>query len=173
MAIPSRNSDPANIQSDQRCFFITASTFGKRALLQSERSASLLMNVLAQYQVQTKFRLHAFVVMPDHFHALLSVDSDMSIEKAVQFIKGGFSFRAGRELGMRGEIWQKGFSEVRVLSYEQFEAYKTYIHQNPLRKHLCNQPEEFVYSSANGRLSTDLPPERLKPAASFPPERHG
>jgi hypothetical protein len=73
---------------------------GKQKLLQSDRAAELFLRVLYDYRAQNKFRLHEFVVMPDHFHVLLTVGSEITIERAVQFIKGGFSFRAGKELGM-------------------------------------------------------------------------
>ncbi len=56
--------------------------------------------------------VHDFVVMPNHVHVLMTVPGDLSIEKAMQLIKGGFSFRANKELGFRGEIWQRGFSDV-------------------------------------------------------------
>jgi putative transposase len=46
-----------------------------------------------------KFRLHDFVVMPDHLHLLITVGSGMTIEKAMQFIKGGFSYRLKKECG--------------------------------------------------------------------------
>lgn len=39
--------------------------------------------------------------MPDHFHVLITVEGEMTIERAVQFIKGGFAFRAGKELGFK------------------------------------------------------------------------
>jgi putative transposase len=34
--------------------------------------------------------------MPDHFHILMTLGREISIERAVQFIKGGFAFRAGK-----------------------------------------------------------------------------
>src|SRR3954453_24097948 len=49
-----------------------------------------------------KFKLHDFVVMPDHFHVLLTVDGNTIIEGAIQLIKGGYSFRRNKELG-----WQQ------------------------------------------------------------------
>ena len=58
--------------------------------------------------------------MPDHFHALISVENEMSVERAVQLIKGGFAFRAGRELGFRAPVWERGFSEVRVSNAESY-----------------------------------------------------
>jgi putative transposase len=65
--------------------------------------------VLRDYRAAGKFRLHAFVVMPDHFHLLITVGSDMIIERAIQLAKGGFAFRAGKELGVKAPIWQKVF----------------------------------------------------------------
>src|ERR1700684_1059081 len=99
MAIPSRHADPVRAVAGARTFFVTSSISGKRNLLQSDRSAALFVCVLYGYRDQNKFRLHEFVVMPDHFHVLLTVECDMTIERAVQFIKGGFAFRAGGEFG--------------------------------------------------------------------------
>ncbi len=114
MSIPIRNADPSQVIAGERTFFVTSSTWGKAGLLQSARAARLLINVLYHYREQGKYRLHEFVIMPDHFHALITVGSGMTVEKAVQLIKGGFEFRAGSELGFRAPVWQKGFSGVRV-----------------------------------------------------------
>lgn len=73
-----------------------------RALLQSERNATLLVDVMRSYVAAGKFRLHDFVIMPDHVHLLITVEGEMTIEKAMQFIKGGFSYRLKKELGVYG-----------------------------------------------------------------------
>ena len=80
--------------------------------------ANLLIDVLRQYNSAGKFTVHEFVVMRNHFHALLKVPAGETIERAVQLIKGGFSYRAKKELGFNGEIWQKGFSDVRITDAE-------------------------------------------------------
>src|SRR6185437_1622228 len=133
MAIPLRHSDPASITAGLRTFFVTSSIAGKRNLLQSDRSANLFVDVLYSYRSQQKFLLHAFVVMPDHFHALITV-ANISIERAVQFIKGGFAFRAGREFGFPSPVWERGFSEVRVNDSEAAARIREYILQNPVRR---------------------------------------
>src|SRR5689334_9555094 len=130
MAIPSRHSSGLDVIAGQRSFFVTSSIWGKRALLQSDRSAALFRTVLYGYRCQGKYRLHEFVIMPDHFHALITVGFGITIERAVQFIKGGFSFRAGRELGFRSPVWQKGFSESRVTDAEQYAGIRNYIREN-------------------------------------------
>ena len=114
------------------CYFITASTFQKRQLLQSDRMARLFVDVLLHYRKQEKFFLHEFVLMPDHSHLLITPTE--SLERSVQLIKGGFSYRARKELGFLGEIWQPSYHDRRVREFEEYRAFKEYIHMNPDRK---------------------------------------
>ena len=82
----------SQVLSPSRTFFVTTKTSMGRALLQSERNATLLIDVLPSYVAARKFRLHDFVEMPDHVHLLIRVGGDMTIERAMQFIKGRFPF---------------------------------------------------------------------------------
>ena len=169
MAVLIRHADPKEVTASFRTFFITSSIAGKRNLLQSDRSAQLFIRMLYEYRAQEKFRLHEFVVMPDHFHLLITIDSEMTIERAIQFIKGGFSFRAGKEFGMRASVWQKGFHDARVLNSQQYEKSREYIHNNPVKRGLASEPQLFLYSSACGRFDLDAPPQGLKPVYSVAP----
>jgi len=117
---------------------------GKR-LLQSDRNARLLVDVMLSNAKAKRFRVHDFVVMPDHLHLLLTIDGDMTIEKAVQLIKGGFSYRLKKESGYAGEVWQRGFSEVRVENRESFLQHREYLAQNPVKAGLVSSPDEYPY----------------------------
>ena len=163
MAIPLRYSNAANIIANSRTFFVTSSTRDKSNLLQSDRLARLFVEVLYHYRAQRKFRLHEFVVMPDHFHVLLTIENDMSIERAVQFVKGDFAFRAGKEIGIRAPFWQKGFSEIRVFDTQHYERIREYIWNNSVKRHLAPQAKDYPYSSARDEFKLDPPPHRLKP----------
>jgi putative transposase len=99
--------------------------------------------------------------MPDHFHLLITPSS--SLEKAVQLIKGGFSFRAKRELGSNLEIWRRGFADHRIRDFEDYDMHAHYIHLNPVKRHLCASPEEYRYSSAFPGWRLDPVPLWLKP----------
>ena len=145
MARPLRNASANRILSPSRTFFVTTKTSMGRALLQSERNATLLIEVLRSYVAAGKFRLHDFVVMPDHVHLLITVHSDMTIERAMQFIKGGFSYQLKKRFGHSGEVWQRGFSEVRVEDRESFLQHREYIAQNPVKARLVDSPEKFPY----------------------------
>jgi putative transposase len=129
----------------------------------------LFAHVLYDYRAQGKFRLHEFVVMPDHFHLLITVDSQLTIERAMQFIKGGFAFRAGRELGFRAPLWQRGFSEVRVIDADAFARTSEYIRNNPVARRLVMGAAEYPYSSAHVGFELDPAPQGLKPGTSGRP----
>src|SRR6059058_4549496 len=88
MAAPPRGN------TGNSCYFITTSTFQKRSLFQKERMARLFLEVLFHYRQQGKYLLHEFVVMPDHFHLL--INPAVTVERALQLIKGGFLIEPGR-----------------------------------------------------------------------------
>lgn len=163
MAIPTRHSNPLNVIAGERTFFVTSATWGRRRMLQSTRSVELFVRTLYEYRAQGRYGLHEFVVMPDHFHLLITVGSGITIERAVQFIKGGFAFRAGTEFGIRPPIWQKGFSEVRVNDSVAFARQREYIRNNPVAAFLASRADEYPGSSAFPGFVLDLPPQRLKP----------
>ncbi len=143
------------------CYFITASTFQKRNILQSDRMASLFMDVLFHCREQQKYLLHEFVVMPDHFHLLIT--PMVSLERAVQLIKGGFSFRAKRELGFVYEIWQRSYYDRRVRDAGEHFAFREYIRLNAVKRGLAASPERYPYCSAWPEFQLDRAPQRLKP----------
>ena len=110
--------------------------------------ANLLIDVLRSYVKTEKFTVHDFVVMPNHIHILMTLPGALSLERAMQLIKGNFSFRANKELGFKGEIWQRGFSDVLVTDKQSFQLHRSYIDNNPVKKGLVKSPEEYLYGSA-------------------------
>jgi putative transposase len=145
MAHPSRNASPADVLNPSRTFFATTGTSMGRRLLQSERNASLLIDVLRSLATERKFELHDFVVMPDHLHLLLTVHDEMTIEKAMQLVKGRFSHRLSHEFGYKGEVWHRGFTETQVMNRENFEIHREYIAQNPVKAGLASDSEMYPF----------------------------
>ncbi len=145
MAHPARNAVSANILSSSRIFFATTKTSMGRRLLQSDRNANLLIDVLRSLIAEHRFELHDFVIMPDHVHVLVEVSDDMTIEKAMQLVKGRFSHRLSHELGYKGEVWQRGFTEVQVMNNQSLEAHRSYIAENPVKAGLVASADEYPF----------------------------
>ncbi len=140
---------PLRAPQSCRCFFVTSFTWGRRHLFQSELMAKLFMQVLFHYHGEGKFLLHEFVLMPDHFHLLITPDSTIALERAVQFLKGAYSFRARKELGFKGEIWQRGFTDHLIRDTHDLEGHREYIRNNPVVRGIVKRLEEYAYSSAH------------------------
>ena len=145
-----------------RTFFVSSATWARRSLFQSERMARLFLEVLSGYRAQGRYMLHEFVLMREHFHVLISVPPGLSVERAVQLMKGGFSYRAKQELGIHGEIWQRGFSDEYVTDAAGYRARCEYIRQNPVRAGFARAPQDYPYGSVGSGVETDPMPEHLR-----------
>ena len=146
--------------NNSQTYFVTSETWQRRALFRAEPWARLFFQTLLSHRGEA-YLLHGFVLMPDHFHLLVSPLT--SLEKAIQLVKGGFSFRAKKELGSNVEIWQRGFSDHRIREWEDFEKHVHYVHLNPVKRGLCERPEEYKFSSAFPGWKLDPIPQWLKP----------
>jgi putative transposase len=129
---------------ETRTYLVTAVTAGRRSLFQVTATAELFKRTILDYRSQGKFLLHAFVIMPDHFHVLITPAPDVSLEKAVQFIKGGFSFRLKSKL----DVWMRSFNESQIMTKEKFISCVRYIEENPVRRGLVSIPQAHPFSSA-------------------------
>ena len=139
MAIPSRATAAGT-------YFVTSATYNRKSLFQVTANAELFLDTLQQYRRAGHYKLHAFVVMPDHIHLLITPGENSSLERAIGFIKGGFSHR----LTSKFPVWQRGFTQHLVRDPDDFKTKKNYIHQNPVRARIVESAEMYLYSSAYG-----------------------
>lgn len=166
MSIPYRGS------TSESTYFITAGTYDKMHVLQSDRMAKLFCTTLFRYRDAGKLKLHAFVVMPNHIHLLFTVPEGQTLERTMQLIKGGFSHEAGKQFGIHGPIWQKSYVDRRIRNATECRRFREYIHLNPVRAGLAEVAEEFAYSSANWQFRLDELPQWLKPESEIEASMH-
>jgi putative transposase len=141
-----------------RTYFVTTVTAQRRSLFQVDERARLFLDVLQDQRAKARMHIHCFVVMPDHVHLLLTPACDVSLEKAMQFIKDGFSFRLKSKL----DVWERSFNETQILAPDKFAACKTYIEQNPVRAGLAIEGCDFPYGSALDANIVDPTPLHLR-----------
>lgn len=151
-------------------YFATTQTWGRRSIFQVDELAHLLIETVLHYREKEKYSLHEFVVMPNHLHLLLT-PLGITLERAMQLIKGGYSYRVG-QAGRKLEVWQPGFTDHRIRDYADYERHVEYLRLNPVRAGFCANSEQFVYGSASGLYLLDDVPQRLKPV-QLAEARHG
>jgi putative transposase len=146
---------------ETRTYLVTAVTAQRRRLFQVTATAELLEQTILDYRSQGRFLLHAFVITPEHFHVLITPAPEVSLEKAMQFIKGGFSFRLKSKL----DVWMRSFNESQIMSDEKFTNCVRYIEENPVRRGLAATAQTYPFSSAT-RGPLDLMPLHFRSSAA-------
>lgn len=123
--------------------FITTNVCEKKKLFSNEAYARVAIETLYKTQAVHPFFLYAFVIMPDHCHLLVQVPEPESVSRIMNVWKGCTS----NDIGI-GPFWQKRFF---VRFPDDAWATCRYIHLNPVKAGLVEQPEDYPWSSASGK----------------------
>ena len=153
-------------------YFVTSRTWQSRRLFINGEICKMFLESLLAYRDQGHYALHAFVLMPEHFHLLITPAENVSVERAMQFIKGGSAHGIREKRQLAFPVWQRGFSDHRIRDYDDYERHIRYIEQNPVKRGLVGSPSDYEWSSAGRMGGLDDVPQRLKPLARAA-VRHG
>jgi putative transposase len=137
-------------------YFVTTDTWQKHPLFINATFANIVVEQIISCRDWGFYKLHAFVLMPDHLHVLVTPGESTSVEKAMQMIKGGSAFRIGKEKPQNFPIWHTGFHDRWMRDESEYRGSKKYIELNPVEAKLAANPEEYGYSSASGKHVLDL-----------------
>jgi putative transposase len=149
--------------------FVTFCCYRRRLLLTSNESRRIFEAGLERVRQKFKLQVHAYVVMPEHVHLLLSEPQwstpgtaplkpkhglngppmlaetePKTLADALKSLKQGVSRRL---IGDAGHFWQKRYYDLNIRDYPQFVEKVRYIHRNPVKAGLCERPEDWEWSS--------------------------
>lgn len=102
-----------------------------------------------------RYKMPAWVVMPNHVHALLIPLEPFLLEDIVHSWKSFTANEANRILKRTGQFWQAEYFDRYIRDGKHYLAAVAYIEQNPVKARLCHTPEEWPFSSARIRASED------------------
>jgi putative transposase len=128
----------------RRWFFVTLCCEGRRPVFSESERAQNLIECLKTTAERYRFGVHAFCVMPDHFHALVEgIEPESDLLLFVRTFKQTSSRDFSKESG--GPLWQKKFYDHILRPKDSPEAVSWYIWMNPVRKGLCSRPIQYPY----------------------------
>jgi putative transposase len=131
-------------------YALTTVAYQRRHVFQRDAIAELFIATIFRYRDAGKFQLHAFVVMPNHAHVVMTPAPYLAIEKCAQLIKGGFSFAVRKEF--TGEIWQEGYHPHRVTDDDDLRNQILYIVNNPIKKGAVEYPHIHTAAAYVSRI---------------------
>jgi putative transposase len=152
------------ISRDTPALYITAVTKDRLPVFRTDAIKVTTCNALNEARKSGQFAIYAYVIMPDHLHAI--ADSAIKPSKVLQFINGIISRRVidhlkghghnaslgklRRESGTRGHmysLWDHHSNAFPILSEDMLMQKVNYIHQNPERAGLVERAEDYRWSS--------------------------
>ena len=127
----------------------------RRPIFADPGVAAALVDVLRRHADQTKVLVHAYCVMPDHVHLLLSPSLTCDVVTFVGQFKN-LALRAAWRQGVAGGFWQAGFDDRVLSGGDQLEAVAEQVLTNPVRRGLVRSWPEYPFG---GSLVADLVPD--------------
>jgi putative DNA methylase len=115
--------------------------------LRDQRIATMVQGAVL-FHDPDKYRLIAWVVMPNHVHMLCTPRQGQSLAGIMHSVKSFTSSEANKMLNRSGRFWQKEYFDRYVRNTRQFAKTVSYIENNPFKANLCERPEDWVFSSA-------------------------
>ena len=117
------------------------------AYLKDNRLAEMVQETLLKDDGR-KYRLSAWVVMPNHVHMLVTRFANYTLSDIMQLFKSITSHKANKTLRRSGKFWMPEYFDRYIRTAEHYEKTVQYIENNPVKARLCPRPEDYPFSSA-------------------------
>ncbi|KAF0179919.1 MAG: hypothetical protein FD124_1561 [Alphaproteobacteria bacterium] len=121
-----------------------------RCPLALEAAADVVVDTLNHF-AGARYALHAFVVMPNHVHALVEPFREHALSAIVHSWKSFTAKRINALDGRSGPFWAREWYDRFMRDDAHFHQTMKYIERNPVVAGLCEAPEAWRWSSAARR----------------------
>jgi putative transposase len=121
-------------------------------LLSDPQNAKIVLGTLRHFDGQ-RYRLLAWVIMPNHVHAMIEQIYGNSLSTIVQSWKSYSAHTINEISGAKRQVWSPDYFDRYIRNETHYANAKFYIERNPVKARLVERPEDWPYSSAsNGAL---------------------
>ena len=162
-----------HIDPDHNVYFITSTVIDWVPLIINDNLAKIILDSFKYCQTHKDLLIFGFVIMPNHFHAIVGLADPMRIPDVIRDLKRHtsrqmtlyFSQKLPEDTHLSwlrpfyghhiNHVWQEGYHPVLLKSEKWFVQKLEYIHWNPVKKGFVERPEYWKYSSARNYLLDD------------------
>ena len=147
--------------------FITCSCYHRQPLLASPSRRDLFLDILEEVRQRYRFVVLGYVVMPEHFHLLISEPEIGDPSTIMKVLKMRFARRVHNNGDHAAElVWQRRFYDFNVCTDKKRVEKLRYMHRNPVKRGLVSEPGHWAWSSfrsylygETGRIRINVEPE--------------
>lgn len=153
-------------------YFFTVVTYLRQKILTDEYIRQALQKAITETQEKHPFTIDAWILLPDHLHCLWTLPKDdANFSKRWGIIKRKVSLACANQYKnekwltpskrkhRESTLWQRRFWEHKIRDENDFEKHVDYIHYNPVKHGLCEQPKSWPYSTIHRYIKEGIYPE--------------
>jgi putative transposase len=122
--------------------FLTFSCYRRLPYFATPESRNLFEDALERIRKKNKFVVAGYVVMPEHVHLLVNEPARSSLDRAIKSIKLSVALRWHER-----PFWQARYYDFNVFTEEKRVEKLRYMHRNPVKRGLIENPEDWAWSS--------------------------
>lgn len=133
--------------AQQRVYLVTTVCIRRRRIFASDACAGIAARAIADPQKWLGARLLCWVLMPDHWHGVIELRSDIRLQSVVASLKGRAARAVNRSLHRKGMVWMPGFHDQALHEDDVLHAAR-YIVAHPKRAGLVERVGDYPYWDA-------------------------
>lgn len=128
-------------------YYLTCCLDRRRPLFKKPALAQRLLGLYVAERDQGNVALHGYVIMPDHYHVLLTLKRETSVSAVVRRVHSLFGRWCRGMIPVSGRVWQRRFYDHVIRDEKDAEAKLTYMHANPFTAGVTDDPLAWRWSS--------------------------
>jgi putative transposase len=106
-----------------------------------------MLDLFEQHSREQGVDIHAYVLMTNHLHLLLTPQQDQGLPKMMQAVGRSYVQIFNKVHGRTGTLWEGRYRSTLIQTERYLLACMAYIDLNPVRANMVAQPEDYVWSS--------------------------
>jgi putative transposase len=129
----------------------------RQASFFAEQDYTVYLDKLKDYGKKYKVAVHAYVLMTNHVHLLLTPDTEKGVSQLMQALGRYYVMYVNKTYQRSGTLWEGRYKSTLVDSENYFLLVSRYIELNPVRASMVDHPAEYPWSSYRGNaLDMDI-----------------
>ena len=145
---------PKRVQYPGAFYHVFNRGINKKSVYFSPNHYVYFLKLLEDVWKKYNFSVHAYCLMKNHFHLLIEIH-DECLSDIMRSLISQFATHLNKNLNADGSVFKDRFKSILIDSNQYLLNVMRYIHLNPIKAKICQQPKHYKWSSFNNYLLTD------------------
>lgn len=133
-------------KSSTGIYHIVFRGINRQQIFEEDEDYERFLYLLKQYQQICSYHIYAYCLMPNHIHLLIKEGTE-ELGQTFRRIGASFVYWYNLKYGRTGHLFQDRYKSEVVEDDAYLLTVVRYIHRNPVKAGLCQEPEDYRYSS--------------------------